>query len=151
MPSNIKQIKIDLDSVAKRNTSKERLQRTVTDLIEESTLYIEDKNEINKLNIRLVANKFTIELTSDNKDSKIIAFPISPLRKIIKDYAIICDNYFDAVNNNDSRKVEAIDMGRRGAHNEGAQIIEDMISGQINIDFETLRKLFSLVFIITRK
>ena len=149
--SNIKKINIDVGSIIRANDTKERLQRAIIDLTEGNVFYIKDKNELNELNIKLVENKFVIEVVSNCQETNIVVFPLSPLRRVIKDYRIICDNYYDSVRVSDSRKIEAIDMSRRGVHNEGSEIIEDLISNQINSDFETLRKLFSVVFILQIK
>lgn len=70
---------------------------------------------------------------------------LSPLRGIIKDYFAICEQYFDAVKRLPPSKIEAIDMGRRGLHNEGAEILRDRLTGRIEIDGDTARRLFTVV------
>lgn len=70
---------------------------------------------------------------------------LSPLRGIIKDYFAICEQYFDAVKRLPPSKIEAIDMGRRGLHNEGAEILSDRLAGRIEIDTDTARRLFTVV------
>ena len=70
---------------------------------------------------------------------------LSPLRGIIRDYFAICEQYFDAVKKLPPSKIEAIDMGRRGLHNEGAEILAERLEGKINTDQETARRLFTVV------
>ena len=70
---------------------------------------------------------------------------LSPLRGIIKDYFAICEQYFDAVKRLPPSKIEAIDMGRRGLHNEGAEILADRLDGKIQADRETTRRLFTVI------
>ena len=70
---------------------------------------------------------------------------LSPLRGIIKDYFAICESYFDAVRRLPPSKIEAIDMGRRGIHNEGAQILTERLGGKIEIDNDTARRLFTVI------
>lgn len=70
---------------------------------------------------------------------------LSPLRRVIKDYFLICDSYYAALQNAGPSQIEAVDMGRRGVHNEGATILRERLSGKIAIDFETARRLFTLV------
>lgn len=70
---------------------------------------------------------------------------LSPLRGIIRDYFAICEQYFDAVKKLPPSKIEAIDMGRRGLHNEGAEILADRLDGRIETDPETARRLFTVI------
>jgi len=70
---------------------------------------------------------------------------LSPLRGIIKDYFAICEQYFDAVKRLPPSKIEAIDMGRRGLHNEGAEILGDRLKGRIETDTDTARRLFTVI------
>lgn len=75
---------------------------------------------------------------------------LSGLKRMMKDYTIICENYQQAVATSDPSKVQAIDMGRRSLHNEGAELIEKMIKPAVTVDFETARRLFSLLVTICR-
>lgn len=70
---------------------------------------------------------------------------LSPLRRVIKDYFLICDSYYAALQSPNPSQIEAIDMGRRGVHNEGATILRERLAGKIAIDVETARRLFTLV------
>jgi uncharacterized protein (UPF0262 family) len=71
--------------------------------------------------------------------------PLSSLRKLIKDYAIICDSYHAAIRTAAPSRIEAIDMGRRGLHNEAAEVLVDALADKFVIDLETARRLFTLV------
>ena len=70
---------------------------------------------------------------------------LSPLRGVIKDYFAICESYFDAVKRLPPSRIEAIDMGRRGIHNEGARILHERLEGKIDTDMDTARRLFTVV------
>lgn len=70
---------------------------------------------------------------------------LTPLKRVIKDYFLICDSYYAAVRSAGPSQIEAIDMGRRGVHNEGSVILRERLSGKITVDFETARRLFTLV------
>ncbi len=70
---------------------------------------------------------------------------LSAFRRLVKDYFLLCDSYFEAIKNAPPSRIEAIDMGRRGLHNEGAQLVIDRLSDKIRIDFETARRLFTLI------
>lgn len=71
--------------------------------------------------------------------------PLSPLRKLIKDYAFICESYHNAIRTAAPSQIEAIDMGRRGLHNEAAEILRDTLAERIIVDLETARRLFTLI------
>ena len=70
---------------------------------------------------------------------------LTPLRKVVKDYFMICESYFEAIKTATPSQIEAIDMGRRGVHNEGSQILMDRLDGKIRVDMQTARRLFTLV------
>ena len=70
---------------------------------------------------------------------------LSPVRGVIKDYFAICESYFDAVKRLPPSRIEAIDMGRRGIHNEGARILAERLEGKIETDHETARRLFTVI------
>lgn len=71
--------------------------------------------------------------------------PTSALRKLIKDYAMICDSYHAAIRDAAPSRIEAIDMGRRALHNEAAEILVKAVEDKFEIDQETARRLFTLV------
>jgi len=70
---------------------------------------------------------------------------LTPLRRLIKDYFLICESYYSAVLSASPGQIEAIDMGRRGIHDEGARILRERLEGKIAVDFPTARRLFTLV------
>jgi uncharacterized protein (UPF0262 family) len=70
---------------------------------------------------------------------------ISSVRKLIKDYAMICESYHAAIRTAAPSQIEAIDMGRRGLHNEAAEVLQEALAERIEIDLETARRLFTLV------
>ena len=69
---------------------------------------------------------------------------LTPFRKIVKDYFLICDSYYHAIRTATPDKIEAIDMGRRGVHDEGSRTLMDRLDGKVRVDFETARRLFTL-------
>ena len=77
-----------------------------------------------------------------------IHLSLGPLSQIIKDYHAICSSYFDAVKHLPPAKIEAIDMGRRGIHNEGARLLRERLDGKAEIDEDTARRLFTLVCVL---
>jgi uncharacterized protein (UPF0262 family) len=73
---------------------------------------------------------------------------ISRFRKIVKDYFLICDSYYAAIRTATPDKIEAIDMGRRGLHDEGSRILQDSVKGKVEVDFDTARRLFTLICVL---
>jgi uncharacterized protein (UPF0262 family) len=70
---------------------------------------------------------------------------IGPMRGVIKDYFAICESYFDAVKRLPPSKIETIDMGRRGIHDEGARLLTERLEGRIETDHDTARRLFTVI------
>ncbi len=70
---------------------------------------------------------------------------LSPLRGVIKDYFAICESYYDAVKRLPPSRIEAIDMGRRGIHDEGARILAERLEGRVETDHDTARRLFTVI------
>ncbi|WP_316190713.1 UPF0262 family protein [Bradyrhizobium sp. SZCCHNS2096] len=73
---------------------------------------------------------------------------LSPFRRIVKDYFMICDSYYQAIRTATPDKIEAIDMGRRGIHDEGSRTLQERLKGKVRIDFETARRLFTLITVL---
>jgi uncharacterized protein (UPF0262 family) len=73
---------------------------------------------------------------------------LTPLRKIVKDYFLICDSYYKAIRTATPTQIEAIDMGRRGLHNEGSELLQERLKEKITVDFDTARRLFTLICVL---
>ena len=87
---------------------------------------------------------FDIRDTSDQEIYKFI-LSLAPFRRIIKDYFDVCESYYAAIKRSGLAQIEAIDMGRRGLHNEGSEILKDRLAGKVEIDHGTARRLFTLI------
>ena len=90
---------------------------------------------------------FDIRLEGGDAHGKIM-LSLSPFRKIIKDYFLICESYYDAIRTAAPAQIEAIDMGRRGLHNEGSELLRERLAGKVEIDFDTSRRLFTLICVL---
>ena len=73
---------------------------------------------------------------------------LTPFRRIVKDYFMICDSYYQAIRTATPDKIEAIDMGRRGIHDEGSRTLQERLKGKVRVDFETARRLFTLITVL---
>jgi uncharacterized protein (UPF0262 family) len=73
---------------------------------------------------------------------------LGPFRQVVKDYFQICESYFDAVKRLPPSQIEAIDMARRGIHNEGARVLQERLEGKAEVDIDTARRLFTLICVL---
>lgn len=73
---------------------------------------------------------------------------LGPFRQVVKDYFQICESYFDAVKKLPPSQIEAIDMARRGIHNEGARVLQERLEGKAEVDMDTARRLFTLICVL---
>jgi uncharacterized protein (UPF0262 family) len=73
---------------------------------------------------------------------------LTPFRRIVKDYFMICDSYYQAIRTATPDKIEALDMGRRGIHNDGSRTLQERLKGKVRIDHETARRLFTLITVL---
>ena len=82
---------------------------------------------------------------ADGTAVRALILSLTPFRRVIKDYFMICDSYYEAIRRSTAQQIEAIDMGRRGLHNEGSELLEARLAGKVVIDFDTARRLFTLI------
>jgi len=99
-----------------------------------------------RLHLSIRDNRLVFDIR-DEADSPLVLHMLSltPLRKIVKDYFLICDSYYAAIRTATPSQIETIDMGRRGVHDEGSRLLMQRLAGKIMVDFETARRLFTLV------
>ena len=146
-------IKVTLDenSIGSSNPDIEH-ERAVAiyDLLEENSFQPLSSTESQfTLHLAIADNRlvFDIRLTDG---SPVIAHYLSltPLRRIVKDYFLICDSYYQAIRTASPSQIEAIDMGRRALHNEGSELLKERLKDKIDMDADTARRLFTLVSVL---
>lgn len=101
------------------------------------------------LTIGLEENRLVFDVRdgADNPLAK-IRLSLSPFRGIVRDYFTLCEAYFEAIKTAGLSRIEAIDMGRRGLHDEGAELLRERLAGSVEIDADTARRLFTLVCVL---
>jgi uncharacterized protein (UPF0262 family) len=101
------------------------------------------------LYLSILDNRLILDVR-DASDGELCRVPVSitPFRRIVKDYFTICESYFAAIKTAPPSQIEAIDMGRRGLHNEGSEQLRDALADQIDVDFDTARRLFTLICVL---
>ncbi|MBX3519513.1 MAG: UPF0262 family protein [Xanthobacteraceae bacterium] len=141
-------VKLDERSIGRSNPDVEH-ERSIAifDLIESN--YFEpvgDDGGPYALNISLSEQRLVLAITREGGDEVIThILSLSPLRKVVRDYFMICDSYYAAIKTETPQKIEAIDMGRRGLHDEGSRILAERLKEKVSIDFDTARRLFTLI------
>jgi uncharacterized protein (UPF0262 family) len=85
----------------------------------------------------------------DSRTQRELILAVRPLRRVIKDYFIICDSYFQAIRGAPPSRIESIDMARRGLHNEGAELLREALVEKADVDAQTARRLFTLVCVLS--
>ena len=99
-----------------------------------------------RLRLALVERRLTFAVR-DADDAPVCMHMLSltPLRRVVRDYFAICESYYDAIRTAQPSQIEAIDMARRGLHDEGSELLRERLAGKIEVDFDTARRLFTLV------
>ena len=106
------------------------------------------------LKLSLHDNRLVFDITGQGTQedfARTYALSLTPLKSVLKDYLMICDSYYEALRGSSPSQIEAVDMGRRGLHNEGADLLEARLEGKVAIDHETARRLFTLVCALYRR
>jgi uncharacterized protein (UPF0262 family) len=86
--------------------------------------------------------------TADGKPVIAHLLSLAPFRRIVKDYFTVCDSYYAAIRTASPDRIEALDMGRRGLHDEGSHILMERLKNKVDLDFDTARRLFTLVTVL---
>jgi len=126
----------------------------IFDLLEENVFYPKE-SEIGPyiVEIRLEGSgKLIFKMSRTNgADRGEVSLSLTPFKRIIKDYFMICESYHNAIRTATSAQIEAIDMGRRGLHNEGSRLLSDCLRNHVIMDFRTSRRIFTLICALYRR
>ena len=148
--SNDRLIGVDIDdeTLGASGPDAEHERRVaIFDLLESNSFKVIGQDEgpyqlnLSKAERRLV---FAIR-TEAGEDVHTFILSLGPFRGVIRDYFMICDSYYDAIRTQSPHQIEAIDMARRGIHNEGSELLAERLEGKIEVDFSTSRRLFTLI------
>ena len=147
----ISDITLDERTVGRRNAQVEH-ERAVAiyDLLEDNYFQPADcEPGPYKVVLSIEDNRLIFDIgDSDGEQLARLPLPILPFRKIVKEYFLICESYFDAIKHAPPSRIETIDMGRRGLHNEGSDLLRERLSGKISLDHNTARRLFTLLCVL---
>jgi uncharacterized protein (UPF0262 family) len=123
----------------------------IYDLVEENLFAPEgaDGSGPFTLHLGITANRLMFDIRKEDGTPVVThLLSLSPFRRIVKDYFMICDSYYQAIRTATPDKIEAIDMGRRGIHDEGSRTLQERLKGKVRVDFETARRLFTLICVL---
>jgi uncharacterized protein (UPF0262 family) len=141
-------IEIDEKSLAPAGPDAEQERKVaVFDLLEGNVFKVvgHDGGPYNVV-LSLADNRLVFDVSEQSGSAvRKLLLSLTTLRRVIKDYFMICDSYYDAIRSSTPGQIEAIDMGRRGLHNEGSQILTEKLADKVEVDHDTSRRLFTLV------
>jgi uncharacterized protein (UPF0262 family) len=104
------------------------------------------------LHLSVHAGRLVFDIRRDNDERlSVIGLALGPFRRLVKDYQLLVDSHIKAVEEGRAERIQAIDMGRRGLHDEGATLMRQRLDGKIDIDFTTARRLFTLVCVLYQR
>jgi uncharacterized protein (UPF0262 family) len=93
--------------------------------------------------------RLAIDIYAENEELlETLILGLGSFRRPIKDYFAICDSYFSAIRTATAQQIETVDMARRAIHNEAAQLLKDRLESKIDVDFDTARRLFTLICVL---
>jgi uncharacterized protein (UPF0262 family) len=120
----------------------------VYDLLDSNSFALADRDDgPYRLQIGLVDDRLVLSVGNESTEQLVAhVLSLSPLRRVMKDYAIVCESYYQAIRNAPPSRIQSIDMGRRALHDEGSRTLQERLKGKIAVDHDTARRLFTLVY-----
>jgi uncharacterized protein (UPF0262 family) len=146
--SRLVDVVLDEASIAPRGPDVEHERRiAIFDLLEENHFAPVGAEEGPfRLKLAVQENRLVFEVAREDgavRATHILS--LTPLKRVIRDYFVVCESYYQAIRAASPSQIEAIDMGRRGLHDEGSQALMERLSGKIEVDHDTARRLFTLI------
>ncbi len=151
-PNRIVAITLDDSSIKSWGPDVDHERRVaIFDLIEQNSFEPVGDAYSGPFNVHLAIedNRLAIQINAqDGAEQGRIVLPLSSFRTIVRDYFKICESYFSAIKTATPSRIEAIDMGRRGIHNQGSDLLQEVLKDKINVDFDTARRIFTLICVL---
>jgi uncharacterized protein (UPF0262 family) len=144
-------VTLDEGSIGRSNPDVEH-ERAVAiyDLLEDNVFHpVDHDGGPYALHLSLTESRLVFDIRLSDGTPVVAHFlSVTPLRRIVKDYFMICDSYYQAIRTATPSQIEAIDMGRRGLHNDGSNLLLERLKEKIELDFDTARRLFTLICVL---
>jgi uncharacterized protein (UPF0262 family) len=148
-------LRVELDSEGRGALSQLQqadLAQAVRDLSVANRFAPKDRTGPFILHLSIVEGRLVFDVRdTDDLPLTALGLALGPFRRLIKDYQMLVDSYAHAIHEGREASIQAIDMGRRGLHNEGATLMMQRLDGRVEIDFETARRLFTLVCVLHQR
>jgi uncharacterized protein (UPF0262 family) len=150
-PFRILAIELDERSVVRRTREIEQEREiAMYDLLEGNSFKLEgSEGGPYKLILGVEENKLVFDVhLEDASEHGRVMLSLTPFRRVIKDYFLICESYFKSIRDAPPSQIETLDMSRRGVHNEGSVLLRERLAGKIDVDHDTARRLFTLICVL---
>jgi uncharacterized protein (UPF0262 family) len=148
-PSLSRLVEVTLDELSiGRNLPEVDHERQVAiyDLLEENFFELHDGPAgPYKIAIAMAEQRLAFAITAGGEPAATFLLSLSPFRRVVKDYFMVCENYFEAIKSAPPSRIEAMDMGRRALHDEGSKLLLERLNGKVRMDMPTARRLFTLL------
>lgn len=144
----LSEIVLDEGSIARGSaTIDHEREVAIYDLIDQNVFVVVGRDDgPYALKLSLADDRLVMTITSAAIDGEVrITMSLTSLRRVIKDYFIVCSSYYDAIRNAPPSRIQSIDMGRRALHDEGSRILVERLKDKVQIDHDTARRLFTLI------
>ena len=151
-PHKLSSIEVDVATLPAATAEIEHQRRVaIFDLVEQNS-FTPEGAEGGPYALRLSSQDNRLAFDISGPDfARTHVLSLSPMKTVIRDYALICESYYEALRGSSPSQIESVDMGRRGLHNEGAELLRGRLEGKVEIDKETARRLFTLVCAVYRR
>lgn len=140
-------ITLDEASITRGNANIEHEREVaIYDIIDSNTFEVEGREGPFTLKLSIVEDRLHFIVDTEPETGEYtLMLSLSPLKRVMKDYFIVCDSYYKAIRTAPPSRIQAIDMGRRGLHDEGSRLLSERLKGKIEVDHDTARRLFTLI------
>ena len=143
-------IQLDTRTIIWRNPDVEQERRiAIFDLMENNRFAPAGHEGPFRILLRVEDNRLVIDIKDEtDQPLETVRLGLARFRRLIRDYFAICDSYFKAVRSDSPHGLETVDMARRAVHNEAAELLTECLDGKIELDFDTARRLFTLICVL---
>ena len=141
-------INLDAASIGRGNPNIEHEREVaIYDILESNKFELEGREGgPYALNLSIVEDRLVFNVApEDGTEPFAVVLSLTPLRRVMKDYFLVCETYYQAIRTAPPSRIQSIDMGRRALHNEGSQVLMERLKGKITVDSDTARRLFTLI------
>jgi uncharacterized protein (UPF0262 family) len=144
------EVELDEHTILRRSDDIERERKVaIFDLLEANCFQPAGHQGPFRIRLAIEENRLAIEVRDEaGRPLETIRLPLARFKRPVRDYFAICESYFKAIRSDDPRGLEPLDMARRGLHNEAAELLRESLAVKVEMDFDTARRLFTLICVL---